>query len=167
MRQHLVYSVGIGYDVHPLKEGVPLVLGGLILPWSKGLAGHSDGDVILHAIIDALLGAARLGDIGVHFPDSNPLYKGCSSVLLLKEVIQKLNREGYEVNNVDCTLVAQRPQIRPYVQAMRENISKASGADPDQISVKATTTEHLGFAGREEGMACYAVCSIRELNSKQ
>ncbi|MCL2120832.1 MAG: 2-C-methyl-D-erythritol 2,4-cyclodiphosphate synthase [Clostridiales bacterium] len=167
MRQHLEYSVGIGYDVHPLTEGVPLVLGGLVLPWPKGLAGHSDGDVILHAIIDALLGAARLGDIGAHFPDSNPLYKGCSSVLLLTEVIQKLNHEGYEVNNIDCTLVAQRPQIQPFILAMRESISRAAGADLDQISVKATTTEHLGFTGREEGMACYAVCSLRELNNKQ
>lgn len=152
--------VGFGYDAHRLKEGLPLTIGGVGLPWTKGLESHSDGDVMLHAVMDALLGAAGLGDIGVHFPDSDPQYKGCSSLLLLSQVREKLGEAGYNVNNVDCTLVAQRPKIVSDIPAMRDNISRALAVDRDRVSVKATTTEHMGFTGREEGMACYAVCTI-------
>ena len=152
--------VGFGYDAHRLKEGLPLTIGGVGLPWTKGLESHSDGDVMLHAVMDALLGAAGLGDIGVHFPDSDPQYKGCSSLLLLSQVREKLGEAGYNVNNVDCTLVAQRPKIVSDIPAMRDNISRALAVDRDRVSVKATTTEHMGFTGREEGIACYAVCTI-------
>jgi 2-C-methyl-D-erythritol 2,4-cyclodiphosphate synthase len=157
-----MFRTGFGYDAHPLSEGTPLILGGVSVPWPKGLSSHSDGDVILHAIMDSLLGAASLGDIGSHFPDTDPLYKGCSSLLLLSEVRDKVDRAGYEVNHVDCTLVAQRPKVMPHIPAMRDNISHALGVTPDQISVKATTTEHMGFTGREEGMACYAVCTLQK-----
>ncbi len=158
-----MFRIGFGYDVHQLAAGVPLVVGGVSLPWPKGLAGHSDGDVMLHAIMDALLGAAALGDIGAHFPDNDPQYKGCSSLMLLSRVSEKLTAAGYAVNNVDCTLVAQRPKVAPHVPEMREKISQTLGVKADQVNVKATTTEHLGFAGREEGMACYAVCTIKPL----
>ena len=157
--------IGFGYDAHQLAEGIPLLLGGVELPWPKGLAAHSDGDVVIHAIIDALLGAACLGDIGVHFPDTDPRYKGCSSLLLLSETGKTIAEAGYAVNNVDCTLVAQQPKIRPHVPAMQEAIGRALGTAPGKVSVKATTTEHMGFAGREEGMACYAVCTIYENNA--
>ncbi len=158
-----MFRIGIGYDVHQLAAGVPLVVGGVSLPWPKGLAGHSDGDVMLHAIMDALLGAAALGDIGTHFPDKDPQYKGCSSRMLLSWVSEKLTAAGYAVNNVDCTLVAQQPKVAPYIPEMREKISQTLGVSVDQVNVKATTTEHLGFAGREEGMACYAVCTLKPL----
>lgn len=160
-----MFRIGIGYDVHQLAAGVPLVVGGVSLPWPKGLAGHSDGDVMLHAIMDALLGAAALGDIGTHFPDKDPQYKGCSSRMLLARVSEKLTAAGYAVNNVDCTLVAQRPKVASHVPEMREKISQTLGISVDQVNVKATTTEHLGFAGREEGMACYAVCTLKPLSS--
>ncbi|MEL7624664.1 2-C-methyl-D-erythritol 2,4-cyclodiphosphate synthase [bioreactor metagenome] len=160
-----MFRIGIGYDVHQLAAGVPLVVGGVSLPWPKGLAGHSDGDVMLHAIMDALLGAAALGDIGTHFPDKDPQYKGCSSRMLLSRVSEKLTAAGYAVNNVDCTLVAQRPKVASYVPEMREKISQTLGVSVEQVNVKATTTEHLGFAGREEGMACYAVCTLKPLSS--
>jgi 2-C-methyl-D-erythritol 2,4-cyclodiphosphate synthase len=156
--------IGFGYDVHQLTAGRPLVLGGVNVPWPKGLAGHSDADVMLHAIMDALLGAAALGDIGAHFPDKDSQYEGCSSLLLLAQVREKLAREGYAANNVDCTLVAQRPKIMAYTAEMREKISQALGLRTEQVSVKATTTEHLGFAGREEGIACYAVCTLKALS---
>lgn len=156
----MTFRIGFGYDAHQLAEGTPLVLGSVDIPWEKGLAGHSDGDVLLHAVMDALLGAACIGDIGVHFPDTDPQYKGCSSLLLLSEVKGKLDHAGYEVHNVDCTLVAQRPKIQPYIPAMRQKISRVLGVDEDQVSVKATTTEFMGFTGREEGMACYAICSL-------
>jgi len=152
--------IGFGYDVHQLKDGIPLILGGIELPWPKGLESYTDGDVMLHAIMDALLGAACLGDIGLHFPDTDPKYKGYSSLSLLSEVGEMLDKAGYDVNNIDCTVVAQRPKIAPHIPAMRAKISQALGAGADRISVKATTTEHMGFAGREEGMACYAVCTI-------
>lgn len=155
--------IGFGYDAHRLAEGAPLVLGGIGIPWPKGLTSHTDGDVVIHALMDALLGAACLGDIGGHFPDGDPQYRGCSSVLLLSRVREKLRLAGYEVNNADCTIVAQRPKIAPYIPLMREKISQALGVEPDRISVKATTTELMGFTGREEGMACYAVCTIAPL----
>ena len=138
------------------------MLGGVRIPHERGLAGHSDGDVMLHAIMDALLGAACLGDIGLHFPDTDPAYEGCSSALLLSEVKTKVITAGYEINNIDCTLVAQKPKIQPYVSAIRERISQSLGIGADQVSVKATTTEHMGFTGREEGMACYAVCNLTQ-----
>ena len=152
--------VGIGYDAHKLADGVPLVLGGVEIPWPRGLEAHSDGDVVLHAIMDAILGAAALGDIGAHFPDKDPIYKGISSLCLLAEVSNKAGREGYRVNNVDCTVVAQRPRIQPHTQAMRTKISAALGVTEERVNVKATTTEHMGFTGREEGIACFAVCSL-------
>jgi 2-C-methyl-D-erythritol 2,4-cyclodiphosphate synthase len=158
-----MFRMGFGYDAHQLKEGAPLILGGVELPWHKGPTSHSDGDVLLHAVMDALLGAACLGDIGMHFPDSDAAYMGCSSLSLLSQVKEKIHQAGYGVNNVDCTLVAQRPKIAPYVMAMREKIGQALDVKPDQVSVKATTTEHMGFAGREEGMACYAVCTLMPL----
>jgi len=151
---------GFGYDVHPLTEGTPLILGGVHVPWPKGLSSYSDGDVLLHAIMDALLGAAGLGDIGTHFPDTDPMYRGHSSLLLLSEVKFKLQQAGFEVNNIDCTVVAQNPKIMPYVSEMREIISRTLGITPDLINVKATTTEHMGFTGREEGIACYAICTL-------
>jgi len=156
--------IGFGYDAHRFADGIPLILGGLALPWPKGLASHSDGDVMLHAIMDALLGAACLGDIGYHFPDTDPQYKGRSSLALLSEVKEKLSRAGYGVNNIDCTLVAQRPKVQAHIAEMRERICQALGASPGQVNIKATTTEHMGFTGREEGMACYAVCTLLELH---
>ena len=157
--------IGFGYDAHQLMEGAPLILGGVALPWSKGLVSHSDGDVLLHAIMDSLLGAACLGDIGAHFPDTDPSYLGYSSLMLLSEVNKRINAAGYEVNNIDCTLVAQEPKIMPFTHEMRVKISHALGITPEQISVKATTTEHMGFTGREEGIACYAVCTLRAMTA--
>ena len=154
--------IGFGYDAHPLADGIPLVLGGVALDWPKGLAGHSDGDVLVHAVIDALLGAAALGDIGIHFPDTDPRYKGAYSLGLLSEVCGKLAAQGFTVHNVDCTLVAQRPRIQARIGEMRDLISKTLGVAIRQVSIKATTTEHMGFTGREEGMACYAVCTLLE-----
>jgi len=155
-----MYRVGFGYDAHRLVDGAPLVLGGVGIPWPKGLEAHSDGDVVIHAIMDAILGAAALGDIGKHFPDTDPGYKGCSSLLLLAEVRNKACLEGYRVNNCDCTVVAQRPKIAPYAHEMSQKISEALGVDENRVNVKATTTEHMGFTGREEGIACYAICSL-------
>jgi 2-C-methyl-D-erythritol 2,4-cyclodiphosphate synthase len=158
-----MHRIGFGYDAHQLVEGLPLVLGGVGIAWPKGLKAHSDGDVVIHAIMDAILGAAALGDIGVHFPDSDPRYKGCSSLVLLERVREKARLEGYRVNNVDCTVVAQRPQILPHACEMGQKISEALGVEADRISVKATTTEYMGFTGREEGIACYAICSLERI----
>jgi 2-C-methyl-D-erythritol 2,4-cyclodiphosphate synthase len=152
--------VGIGYDVHPFVKDRPLMLGGIKLPSQFGLAGHSDADVLLHAVCDSLLGAAGLGDIGRHFPDSDPKYKGISSIVLLQKVIELINQAGYEVGNIDVTVVAQKPRIAPYRDQMIRTISQATGLKPAQISIKATTTEGLGFTGREEGIAVYAVSLI-------
>jgi len=156
---------GFGYDAHRFEKGKPLVLGGTPIPFEYGLEAHSDGDVILHAVMDALLGAVALGDIGSQFPDTDPKYERCSSLTLLCEVAGLLARAGYTVSNVDCTLVAQRPKIRPYVPDMRISISKALAVDVSRISVKGTTTEGMGFTGREEGIACYAVCGVAETPS--
>ena len=153
--------IGFGYDVHPLTSGRPLVLGGVTLPWDRGLMGHSDADVLLHALMDALLGAAALGDIGCCFPDRDPRYKDISSLKLLHQVAELIGNAGYEVNNVDCTLVAEEPKIRPYVPAMTANISAVLGIAGDRISIKAITNEKMGFVGREEGMACFAVCTLK------
>ena len=155
--------VGFGYDVHKLTEDRKLILAGVEIPFEKGLLGHSDADVIIHALMDALLGAAALGDIGKHFPDTNQKYKGIDSMLLLKEVIELLKREGYIVNNVDCTLVAEKPKIAPFIQTMRNNLSEAMGLTLSCVNVKATTTEGLGFTGTGEGMAAYAVVTLASL----
>lgn len=153
--------VGSGYDVHRLVEGRKLILGGVEIPYEKGLLGHSDADVLLHAICDALLGAAGLGDLGRHFPDSAPKYKGISSLLLLEEVQRLLSETGFQINNIDATIVAEKPKMAPHVPAMLANIAAAVKVDRSAINVKATTTEGLGFAGRGEGIAAYAVCTIR------
>jgi 2-C-methyl-D-erythritol 2,4-cyclodiphosphate synthase len=155
------YSSGIGYDVHPLAAGRKLVLGGVRIPHSKGLKGHSDADVLLHALADALLGAAGKGDIGEHFPDTDAKYKGISSLVLLKKVCQMLESTGFKVVNVDCVLLAEEPKIAPYKAKMRTNIAGALDIEPCQVNVKATTNEGLGFIGRREGMAAYATVMLR------
>ncbi|MBQ9061126.1 MAG: 2-C-methyl-D-erythritol 2,4-cyclodiphosphate synthase [Firmicutes bacterium] len=152
--------VGTGFDVHVLTEGRKLILGGVDIPFEKGLDGHSDADVLTHAVMDALLGAAGLGDIGLHFPDTDPAYKGVSSLQLLQNVKEKLEGAFYEIGNIDVTLIAQRPKIRPYVDQMRMNLAEVLQIDVSRINIKGTTTEKLGFTGREEGIACEAVASI-------
>lgn len=146
--------------MHRLGEGLPLWLGGVQIPHTHGLIGHSDADVLLHAICDALLGAAALGDIGKHFPDTVPQYKGISSLKLLAHVGDLLNEKGYTIGNIDSTIAAQRPKLAPYILQMRENIAHTLGIDVDRVSVKATTTEHLGFEGREEGISAQAIALI-------
>lgn len=152
--------IGMGYDVHRLIEGRKLVMGGVEIPYEKGLLGHSDADVLLHAIMDALLGAAALGDIGKHFPDTDPAYKGISSVKLLEKVGELLNEKGFIVENVDSTIIAQAPKMRPHIETMRENIARALGTDIEHVNVKATTEEGLGFTGSGEGIAAQAVCLL-------
>ena len=152
--------IGTGYDVHRLGEGLPLWIGGVQIPHTHGLIGHSDADVLLHAICDALLGAAALGDIGKHFPDTDPQYKGISSLKLLANVGQLLQQHGYHVGNIDSTIVAQQPKMAPHIQQMRQNIADTLGISIDQVSVKATTTEHLGFEGRMEGISAQAVAFL-------
>ncbi len=152
--------IGTGYDVHQLAEGLPLWLGGVLVPHTHGLVGHSDADVLLHAICDALLGAAALGDIGKHFPDTNPQYKGISSLKLLAHVGNLLKEHGYQVGNIDSTVAAQRPKLAPYIPQMRQNIADTLGISLDQVSVKATTTEHLGFEGRMEGISAQAIALL-------
>ncbi|WP_298273077.1 2-C-methyl-D-erythritol 2,4-cyclodiphosphate synthase [Geobacter sp.] len=149
--------IGHGYDVHCLVEGRKLILGGVDIPWEKGLLGHSDADVLLHAISDAILGALALGDIGKHFPDTDPQYKGADSRKLLRHVMELAGRQGYRLGNLDATIVAQRPKLAPCIPEMRANIASDLGADTGRVNVKATTTEQLGFAGRGEGIAAYAV----------
>jgi len=152
--------IGFGYDVHPLAPGRKLVLGGVELAYERGLAGHSDADVLIHAIIDALLGATALGDIGAHFPPSDPAYKDISSIVLLQRVAEILRNRGWHVGNIDATVVAQQPQLAPFIGDMRQRISAALDIDVGRVSVKATTSEGLGFAGREEGMVAYAVAVV-------
>ena len=152
--------IGTGYDVHQLQEGLPLWIGGERIEHTHGLLGHSDADVLLHAICDALLGAAALGDIGKHFPDTDPQYKGISSLRLLSHVGELLKEHGYRIGNIDSTVVAQRPKLAPHIERMRRNIATTLGLDIDQVSVKATTTEHLGFEGRQEGISAQAVAII-------
>jgi 2-C-methyl-D-erythritol 2,4-cyclodiphosphate synthase len=153
--------IGTGYDVHRLTAGRKLVLGGVHIPGEAGLLGHSDADVLLHAICDALLGAAALGDIGRHFPDTAPKYKGISSLTLLEDVRMLVEEAGFRVHNIDATIVAERPKMAPHIPAMIANIAASSKTDHSAINVKATTTEGLGFTGRGEGIAAYAVCTIR------
>ena len=155
--------IGQGYDVHRLVEGRRLVLGGVDIPWEKGLLGHSDADVLTHAVMDALLGAAGLGDIGKHFPDTDPAYKGADSLKLLERVVVLLEERGFAVGNVDATVLAQRPKLTPYIPKMRENLARVMGVDPSRVNVKATTEEGLGFTGSGEGMAAHAVALIEEI----
>ena len=160
MTNNLNYRIGIGFDVHSFKEGRKLILGGTEIPFEKGLAGHSDADALLHAISDAMLGALSLGDIGSHFPDTDPKFKNIDSTILLAKVNELINAENYEVVNVDSVIMLQRPKILPYVNQMKEKISGILGIKVDQVSVKATTTEKLGFVGREEGISVMATVLI-------
>ena len=157
--------IGFGCDVHAFDENRPLVLGGVEIPHTHGLLGHSDADVLLHAICDALLGAAALGDIGRHFPDSDPAYKGISSLVLLRRTVVLVRERGFEVENIDTTLVLQKPRLAPYIPQMVENISNAANILQSCINMKATTTERLGFTGREEGVAAYAVVLLRDTST--
>lgn len=154
--------VGFGYDVHRLVEGRDLWLGGVRLPHTMGLDGHSDADVLIHAICDALLGAANMRDIGYHFPDTDPRYKNIDSKLLLKETVRLLNEKGYRVGNIDATICAERPKINPYISEMQKCLAGLMQVDTDEVSIKATTTEKLGFTGRQEGMSAYAVVLIEK-----
>lgn len=154
------FRIGQGYDVHRLTEGRRLVLGGVEIPWEKGLLGHSDADVLLHALMDALLGAAALGDIGAIFPDNNPRYEGADSLQLLRDVRALLEEKGWQIVNVDATVIAQRPKLAPYIPLMRERIAAALDTDVSRVSVKATTEEHLGFTGRGEGISAQAVALL-------
>ncbi len=154
------FRIGHGYDVHTLQEGLRLVLGGVEIPHTKGFVAHSDGDVAIHAICDALLGAAALGDIGLHFPDTSADFAGIDSRILLRRVVELLHKEGYSIGNVDCTIRMQRPKLRPHIEAMRDALATTMGIGRDRVSVKATTTERLGFEGREEGVSVSAVALI-------
>ncbi len=154
---------GMGYDVHRLVEGRKLILGGVEVPHTLGLLGHSDADVLLHAIADALLGAAALGDIGKHFPDTDPRFAGADSAKLLAHVVKLLSEKGYSVGNVDATIVAQKPKLAPYIEAMRNRIAEVLEVELDQVSVKATTEERLGFTGAEQGISAYAVAGIEKI----
>ncbi len=157
--------VGFGYDVHRLVEDRRLILGGVEIPYEKGLLGHSDADVLVHALMDAMLGAAGLGDIGRHFPDTDDQYKGISSMILLQKVTERLTEAGYMVNNMDVTVVAQRPRLAGYIPQMEANLAQVLGIPETAVNVKATTTEKLGFEGEGLGISAYAVCSIKELDA--
>ena len=154
--------IGHGYDVHRLADGRKLILGGVDIPFEKGLDGHSDADVLVHAVMDALLGAAALGDIGLHFPDNDDAFLGADSIELLRKVENLLSERCYRVGNIDATILCQRPKLRPYIEDMRKNIADAVGIDPSFVNVKATTEEHLGFTGDGSGIAAHAVCLIEE-----
>ena len=154
--------IGHGYDVHRLVPGRDLILGGVKIDYELGLLGHSDADVLLHAVSDALLGAAGLGDIGKHFPDTDPQYKGADSLELLRIVAQRVKEAGFAVGNIDVTMIAQKPKLRPHIPQMEENIARAVGVEPSRVNVKATTEEQLGFTGTMEGMRCHAVCLLEE-----
>ena len=155
--------IGHGYDVHKLVEGRDLILGGVKIDYEKGLLGHSDADVLLHAVSDALLGAAGLGDIGRHFPDTDPKYKRADSLELLREVYRKISEKGFRVGNIDVTMIAQKPKLKDFIPQMQENIAAAVNVSPDRVNVKATTEEKLGFTGTGEGMSCHAVCLLEEV----
>ena len=159
--------IGHGYDVHRLTEGRKLILGGVEIPYEKGLLGHSDADVLVHAVMDALTGAARLGDIGKLFPDTDPAYKDADSLKLLAAVADKVRAEGYDILDVDSVIAAQAPKLSPYREAMRENLAAAMGIAVENVGVKATTTEHLGFEGREEGISATAVCILFRRSDEQ
>ena len=157
--------IGQGYDVHKLVPDRELILGGVTIPYEKGLLGHSDADVLVHAVMDALLGAAALGDIGQHFPDTDPQYKGISSILLLQKVGALLKEKGYQIVNIDATIIAQKPKMRPHIEKMEENIAQALKIDVSQVNVKATTEEGLGFTGSGEGISSQAICAIEKLTN--
>ena len=154
--------VGMGYDVHKLTEGRELILGGVKIPWEMGLLGHSDADVVVHAIMDAILGAAALRDIGRHFPDTDPQYKGISSILLLRKVGEFLKEKGYYIVNIDATIIAQKPKLLPYMDTMIENVAEALELSADQVNIKATTEEGLGFTGSLQGISSQAICAIEK-----
>lgn len=154
--------IGHGYDVHRLVPGRRLVLGGVEIPWELGLDGHSDADVLLHAVTDALLGAAAMGDIGRLFPDTDPSYKDISSLLLLERAWNRIQEKGYVISNIDATIIAQKPKLLPYIPQMKVKIAEALGIGPEQVNVKATTEERLGFTGREEGISAHAVCILEK-----
>lgn len=156
------YRIGHGYDAHRLDEGRKLILGGVEIPYEKGLLGHSDADVLLHAVCDALLGAASLRDIGLHFPDKDPAYEGISSLILLKITYELITAKGYGISNIDVTVIAQAPKLSPYIEQMRANIAGCLNIDIDCINVKATTEEHMGFTGRGEGISSHAVCILQK-----
>lgn len=159
-----MFRIGQGYDVHQLVAGRPLVIGGISIPYEKGLLGHSDADVLLHTVADACLGAIGEGDIGKHFPDTDPLFKDADSAKLLEHVWALVKRKGYELVNADCTIIAQKPKMAPYIEQMKGRIAQLLDAVPDQVNVKATTTEKLGFTGREEGIASQAVVLLKKVN---
>ena len=152
--------VGLGYDVHKLVEGRKLIIGGVDIPHEKGLLGHSDADVLIHAVMDSILGALALGDIGKHFPDTDEKYKGADSIKLLEFVYNLINEKGYDIGNIDCTIIAQSPKMAPHIQSMRENIAKALNTSVENINVKATTEEGLGFTGAKEGIAAQSICLL-------
>lgn len=155
--------IGHGYDVHRLVEGRKLIIGGVEIPYEKGLLGHSDADVLTHAVMDALLGAAALGDIGKHFPDTDPAYQGADSLQLAEHVAALLTEKGYRIGNIDATVIAQAPKLAPHIPTMKQNLARALGCDADCINVKATTEEHLGFTGEGLGIAAHAVCLIEKI----
>ncbi|MDY0383813.1 2-C-methyl-D-erythritol 2,4-cyclodiphosphate synthase [Trichlorobacter sp.] len=157
--------IGHGYDVHRLVDDRKLIMGGVEIPWDKGLLGHSDADVLLHAVADALLGALAMGDIGKHFPDTDPAFKGADSMKLLQHVVGLVRGRGYRVGNLDATIIAQRPKMAPHIPAMRENIARACGVEVDRINVKATTEEGLGFTGTGEGISAHAVVLMERITS--
>lgn len=157
--------VGMGYDVHRVTEGRDMIIGGVKIPYDKGLLGHSDADVLIHAVMDALLGAAGLGDIGLHFPDTDPKYKGISSVKLLKHVAELLDEHLYVIENIDATIIAQKPKMRPHISEMEKNMAEALGISAEQINVKATTEEGLGFTGVGEGISAQAICAIEKITN--
>jgi 2-C-methyl-D-erythritol 2,4-cyclodiphosphate synthase len=159
----MIMRVGMGYDVHKLTENRDLILGGVKIPWEKGLLGHSDADVLLHAVMDALLGAAALGDIGKHFPDTDPKYQGISSVKLLIHVAELLKEHGYEIGNIDATIIAQKPKMAPHIPQMRKNMANALGILESKINIKATTEEGLGFTGTGEGISSQAICLLTDI----
>ena len=156
----VLIRVGFGYDAHRLVEGRALILGGVEIPYSAGLEGHSDADVLTHAVIDAVIGALGMGDMGQHFPDTDPAYKGANSLSLLDITMEWMRRDGFKVNNLDSTIVAEKPKLAPLLPVMREKLAQVLDAPPDQINIKATTTEGMGFCGRKEGIAAYAVISL-------
>ena len=159
--------VGIGYDVHAFAEGRPLILGGVEIPYDRGLLGHSDADVLIHALMDAMLGALALGDIGAHFPDHDPRYSGISSLLLLERVFELIKDRGYVVENIDSIVIAERPKLAPFIPQIRYNLARALNIELDQVSVKATTTERLGFEGRGEGIAAQAIVNLYSQSPSQ
>ncbi len=159
-----MFRIGQGFDVHQLTEGRPLIIGGITIPYEKGLLGHSDADVLLHTVSDACLGAIGEGDIGKHFPDTDPNFKDADSAKLMEHVWQLVKDKGYELVNADCTIIAQKPKMAPYIQPMKERIAELLNASPEQINVKATTTEKLGFTGRGEGIASQAVVLLKKVN---